>query len=184
MRDTGAHEVQWPCLSFLELLNKQAQTGWPQITGIHSLMVLEVRSLKSRCGRPALPPKALGEHASWPLPASGGGITPVFVAMHGCLLRVSLSVSSPHLIRMPVLGFRAHPNRSPLGGSVVKNPLPMPEMRVQFRSWEDPLEKGMAVYSSTLAWEISWSEEPGRLHAVHWVGKESDTTEHLSTNLV
>ena len=67
---------------------------------------------------------------------------------------------------------------------MVKNPLPMPEMRVQFRSWEDPLEKGMAVYSSTLAWEIPWSEEPGRLHAVHWVRKESDTTEHLSTNLV
>ena len=28
---------------------------------------------------------------------------------------------------------------------------------------EDPLEKEMALYSSTLAWEISWTEEPGRL---------------------
>ena len=29
--------------------------------------------------------------------------------------------------------------------------------------WEDPLEKGMATPSSILAWEIPWTEEPGRL---------------------
>ena len=29
--------------------------------------------------------------------------------------------------------------------------------------WEDPLEKEMAVHSSTLAWKIPWMEEPGRL---------------------
>ena len=28
---------------------------------------------------------------------------------------------------------------------------------------EDPLEKGMATHSSTLAWRIPWTEEPGRL---------------------
>ena len=28
---------------------------------------------------------------------------------------------------------------------------------------EDPLEEGMATHSSTLAWEISWTEEPGGL---------------------
>ena len=28
---------------------------------------------------------------------------------------------------------------------------------------EDPLEKEMAIYSSILAWEIPWTEEPGRL---------------------
>ena len=27
----------------------------------------------------------------------------------------------------------------------------------------DPLEKEMATYSSTLAWKIPWTEEPGRL---------------------
>ena len=27
---------------------------------------------------------------------------------------------------------------------------------------EDPLEKEMATYSKTLAWEIPWTEEPGR----------------------
>ena len=28
---------------------------------------------------------------------------------------------------------------------------------------EDPLEKAMAPHSSTLAWKIPWTEEPGRL---------------------
>ena len=32
--------------------------------------------------------------------------------------------------------------------------------------WEDPLEKGMAIHSSVLAWEISWTEELGRLLSV------------------
>ena len=32
--------------------------------------------------------------------------------------------------------------------------------------WEDPLEKGMATYSSILAWKIPWAEEPGRLQAM------------------
>ena len=27
--------------------------------------------------------------------------------------------------------------------------------------WKDPLEKEMASHSSTLAWEIPWTEEPG-----------------------
>ena len=30
--------------------------------------------------------------------------------------------------------------------------------------WEDPLEKEMATHSSTLAWEIPWTEKPGGLH--------------------
>ena len=31
---------------------------------------------------------------------------------------------------------------------------------------EDPLEKEMASHSSTLAWKIPWTEEPGRLQSV------------------
>ena len=31
---------------------------------------------------------------------------------------------------------------------------------------EDPLEEGMATHSSILAWRISWTEEPGRLHSM------------------
>ena len=31
---------------------------------------------------------------------------------------------------------------------------------------EDPLEKEMAIHSSTLAWKIPWAEEPGRLQSM------------------
>ena len=31
---------------------------------------------------------------------------------------------------------------------------------------EDPLEKEMAAHSSTLAWKIPWTEEPGRLQSM------------------
>ena len=31
---------------------------------------------------------------------------------------------------------------------------------------EDPLEKEMTTYSSTLAWKIPWMEEPGRLQSM------------------
>ena len=39
----------------------------------------------------------------------------------------------------------------------------MRETRVQSLSQEDLLEKKMATDSSTLAWKIPWTEEPGRL---------------------
>ena len=37
------------------------------------------------------------------------------------------------------------------------------EMWVQSLGQEDPPEDNMATYSSILAWEIPWTEEPGRL---------------------
>ena len=46
---------------------------------------------------------------------------------------------------------------------MVKNLLTMQETWVQFLGQEDPLEKGMAARSSTLAWEIPRTEEPGGL---------------------
>ena len=46
----------------------------------------------------------------------------------------------------------------------------MQETRVQFLGQEDPLEKEMAIYSSTLAWKIPWTEEPDRL-TVHGIAK-------------
>ena len=48
----------------------------------------------------------------------------------------------------------------------VKNPPAMRETRVPSLSWEHPLEKGMATHSSILAWEIPWTEEPGRLQSL------------------
>ena len=37
------------------------------------------------------------------------------------------------------------------------------ETWVRSLGWEDPLEEGMAIRSSILAWRIPWTEEPGRL---------------------
>ena len=51
----------------------------------------------------------------------------------------------------------------------------MQDTWVQSLSWEDPLEKGMATHSSILAWEIPWTEKPGRLKSMGH--KESDTTQ-------
>ena len=45
----------------------------------------------------------------------------------------------------------------------VKNPPAMQEMQVQSLGREDPLEEEMTTHSSVLAWEISWTEEPGGL---------------------
>ena len=42
----------------------------------------------------------------------------------------------------------------------------MQETRVRSLGREDPLEKDMATHSSTLAWKISWTEEPGRLQSI------------------
>jgi len=42
----------------------------------------------------------------------------------------------------------------------------MRETRVQSLGWEDAPEKGMATYSSILAWKIPRTEEPGRLQSM------------------
>ena len=44
--------------------------------------------------------------------------------------------------------------------------LPTQETTVLSLGQEDPLEKGMAVHSSILAWEILWTEEPGGLQYI------------------
>ena len=53
----------------------------------------------------------------------------------------------------------------------------MQEMWVRSLGQEDPLEEEVTNHSSILAWKFPWTQEPGRLHAVHGVA-ESDTIEH------
>ena len=71
-----------------------------------------------------------------------------------------------------------------LMAQTVKRLPAMRETRVRFLGREDPLEKEIAIHSSTLAWNIPWTEEPDRLqiHSVsqswtqlkplsmHWIG--------------
>ena len=52
------------------------------------------------------------------------------------------------------------------GGSHGKNLPAMQKTWVQSLGQEGPLEKGMATHSSTLAWRIPWTEEPGGLQSM------------------
>ena len=55
------------------------------------------------------------------------------------------------------------PIRGFLVAQMVKNLPAMWKTGVQSLSWEDLLEKEMAIHSSILAWRIPWTEEPGGL---------------------
>ena len=48
----------------------------------------------------------------------------------------------------------------------VKNQPAMQETWTRSLGQDDPLEKGMATYSSILAWRIPWTEEPGKLQSM------------------
>ena len=50
-----------------------------------------------------------------------------------------------------------------LVAQMVKRLLTMQETWVRSLDQEDSLEKEMAIYSSTIAWKILWTEKPGRL---------------------
>ena len=53
-----------------------------------------------------------------------------------------------------------------LVAQTVKRLPAMQETRVQFLGQEDPLEKEMAIHSSTLAWKIPSTEKPDRLQSM------------------
>ena len=60
---------------------------------------------------------------------------------------------------------------------MVKNLLSVQETQVRSLGWDDPLDKEMTTYSSVLAWEMPWTEKPGR---GPWTHKELDTAERLT----
>ena len=63
----------------------------------------------------------------------------------------------------------------------VKNLLAMEETRVRSLGQEDPLEKGMPIQSSILAWRIPWTEDPGGLQSMgsQRVGHDWMTNTHI-----
>ena len=64
-----------------------------------------------------------------------------------------------------------------LDGSVVNNPPAMQEtqeMQIQSLGWDDPLEEEMAIYASTIAWRIPWTEEPGELQSVEFSNSQTE----------
>ena len=62
---------------------------------------------------------------------------------------------------------------------MVRNPPAMRKTWVRSLGCGDPLEEGMAIHYSILAWRIPWTEEPSR----PWGHKESDRTEQLNNTL-
>ena len=70
-----------------------------------------------------------------------------------------LMYSTGKYIQHPVI-------RTSLVAQMVKCVPTMWETRVQSLGQEDLLEKEMATHSSTLAWKIPWTEEPGRLQSM------------------
>ena len=56
--------------------------------------------------------------------------------------------------------------RTSLVAQMVKRLSTMWETLVRALGWEDPLEKGLAIHSRTIAWKIPWTEEPGRLQSL------------------
>jgi len=62
----------------------------------------------------------------------------------------------------------------------VKN---LPAILVRSLGQEDPLEEGVATYSSTLAWRIPWTEEPVE-PLCPWGSKELDTTKQLTLHSI
>ena len=49
---------------------------------------------------------------------------------------------------------------------MVKHLSTMQETQVQSLGRDDPMEKEMAIHSSTIDWKIPWTEEPGRLQSM------------------
>ena len=66
---------------------------------------------------------------------------------------------------------------------MVKNLPAMQQTQARSLGQEDPLEEGMATHSSTLAWRIPWTEEPGGLQSMgsQRVG-HSQATKHVPPN--
>ena len=65
------------------------------------------------------------------------------------------------------------------GEAVVKNLPAMQETQVRSLGREDPLEEGVAIHSSILAWRFPWTEEPDGLQSTG--SQKSDAAEDTHT---
>ena len=108
-------------------------------------------------------------------------LLPVSTAFHivlspikSVLLPPSISVRPSPLLRdfrktqakVYPLNWASSPSLGFPGGSAGKNPPAMQKMQIWSLGWKDPLAKEIVTHSSVLAWEIPWTEEPGRLQSM------------------
>ena len=76
---------------------------------------------------------------------------------------------SVHVLLKPILENFEHYFNSMWPSLVAQTVMHLPAMQetwVRSLGWEVPLEKEMATHSNTLAWKISWTEEPGMLQSM------------------
>ena len=64
---------------------------------------------------------------------------------------------------------------------MTKNLPAVQETQVPSLGREDPLEEGMAIHSSLLAWKIPWTEEPGGLQSMG-ISKSQTRLKQLRTH--
>ena len=139
----------------------------PVLCGRFSLVTSSVHSVSSRC-------------VSAPAPDSSHPVCPLWCA-------------SVYVSCLPLFG--CGPALSPFAfvacgfgilsmnpsSQMVKHPPAMQQSQVQSLGWEDPLEEGMTVHSSILAWRVPWTEDPGGLQSLGH--KESDVVERPTLSL-
>ena len=94
----------------------------------------------------------------------------------------SLACFSPwgHRVKQDLVTKQQQDPLEELVAQVVKHLPTMREIQVQSLGQEDHLEKEMATHSSTLAWKIPWTEEPGRLQSMGSQRAEHDWATSLS----
>ena len=80
--------------------------------------------------------------------------------------KVMTNLDSIFKSRDIALPTKVHLVKSSLVAQTVKRLPAMLETQVQSLGQQDPLEKEMAIHSSTLAWKIPWMEEPDRLQSM------------------
>ena len=71
-----------------------------------------------------------------------------------------------YFITEVVVQLSTHTIAQMLFAQTVKNLPAKQETQILSMGWEDPLEKGMAMYLSILVWRIPWTEEPGGLQSM------------------
>ena len=114
--------------------------------------------------------KALGIeyhlHCSW-RPQSSGKADRAndIIKRHLCKLTQETRDNWIKVLPIALMRARTAPRNFPIA-QTVKNLPTMQETRVQFLGWEVPLENGMAIHSSILAWRIPRTEKPGELQSV------------------
>ena len=90
--------------------------------------------------------------------------TPSYNNNYNISITYAATLETPSTILSTLHSF--NPFKASLIAQLVKNPPAMRETWVQSLGWEDPLEKEMAIYSSTIACKIPWAEDPGRLQSM------------------